>query len=377
MHLKSILLIILLTLLYGACKPKEYTLDRQDLFTVQLGVLEDEIDFFDRSQQRLIHRNGFVLHNGFFYVYNSSLGKVMKFSNNGDILALLYTPRLNIPLQRLLGDRVWDHNFNELEQVEISHNSYIYAVDHTFIKESGLFSDITPKRIIKVFNERGEYLYFLGQTGIAGEPFTFIDTLVPTANGMAVITREDDQWRIYHFSNSGELLTVSIDINAAILSSNLQDIIYITDIKLSENGLIAYINATHVHDNKNESVIYIFHTIENDIIGKLALPALHGVYPYTVLGSDYLQRIYFYAFNFKENTYHIMIYKSNQDNSNLQKEEEITLRLPDDGILPLMSQLYLARNGMIASMSIHERHVTFSWWRTDQVGSIMRVATDE
>ncbi|NIZ40938.1 hypothetical protein PVA45_05420 [Entomospira entomophila] len=374
---KPTLLTIACIALLSACKAKEYTLDRQDLFTLQLGVLEDEIDFFDRNQQRLIHQNGFVLHDGFFYIHNSNLGKILKFSNNGDILALLYTPRLNIPLQKLLGDRVWEHNFNQLEQIEVSHHSHIYAVDHTFIQESGGFNNIIPKRIIKVFNERGEYLYFLGKTGVAGDPFTFIDTLLPNKNGVAVITREDDEWHIYQFSNTGELLLESDTINPTLLHPETEEIIYITDIKLSENGEIAYINATYAQSHKNEAVIYILNLLDNQIMGKVTLPALIGEYPYTILGSDYLQRVYFYAFNFKENSYHIMIYKPSHESSALQREEEITLRLPHDGILPLMSQLYLAKNGMIASMSIHERHVTFSWWRTDQIGSIAKVSINE
>lgn len=366
--MKKIFVICIFFLL--SCSGQKHSLQRQDLFSLSLGVFEDEIDVFDRSQQRLAYPLSFVMNQGFFYVSNASLGKIMKFSNNGDILSLLYTPSLNIPFQRIIEEGIREHNFNDLDRIEVDQNGYIYAIDKTFVEENSL-QQVQNRRIIKVFDEKGNYLFFLGKNGISSQPFSYIHSLnLDNNNNLIVISREEESWFISYYNNKGQLLYNFEPLTAKNLSNQNNKEIYINDITVSSLDFIAYIHTNELNDSSNKTTIYYYHFNNKEILGYTHIDDLSATYPYSLLGTDAFGRLYVYSLDFTKNYYDILVYKSKNNFTELQKIEKINLLFSDKEITPLLSQIYLAKNGMISSMALYDRFVEFSWWRTDQLFTI-------
>lgn len=84
------------------------------------------------------------------------------------------------------------------------------------------------------------------------------------------------------------------------------------------------------------------------------------------MGNDREGNIYFYAFDFMNSVYKILLYSPKGGLNNLELTQEFNLLLPISDFPTLHSQLFLATNGLVGVMSIENRFAQFSWWRTDQ-----------
>ncbi|NIZ19122.1 LIC_12708 family protein [Entomospira culicis] len=361
---KRLRLLLLSGIFLLSCKVKEYTLDRQDLFQLQLGVFEDEMDFFDRNQIRLTSSSGFVIQDGFFYVYNSNLGKIMKFSNNGDILSLIYTPSLNIPLQKIIPEGTVQHNFSQIELINVDASGRIYVVDRTLTQEK-YNARGAHRRIIKVFSDKGNYQYFLGENGVSGEPFPFVRSIHFSLKDEAtIISRDEESWFINRFSSQGEVAYIADPITESLFSSE-DSSVYINEIHPSPlNPDILYINTSDFLTSTNTIILY--HVVDQIILDKIKIEPLNQTFPYSILGNDREGNIYFYAFDFMNSVYKILLYSPKGGLNNLELTQEFNLLLPISDFPTLHSQLFLATNGLVGVMSIENRFAQFSWWRTDQ-----------
>ena len=89
-----IFIFILMSFLFiMSCKEQEYEkIYPEELFTIGLGKLEDQIDLFQVRGSNTSRKNDFYVKDGMFYIANSNSLKIMQFSSYGDLFFILYNP---------------------------------------------------------------------------------------------------------------------------------------------------------------------------------------------------------------------------------------------------------------------------------------------
>jgi len=71
------------------------TLQTEELFSIPIGTMEDQFDFFISNRSPFIAENLIFLNDRLFYVVNGNAAKVMQYSPYGFLMLLLYNPNLN------------------------------------------------------------------------------------------------------------------------------------------------------------------------------------------------------------------------------------------------------------------------------------------
>lgn len=207
-------LLLTALLLVSACTVGSVSrLEREALFELELGKLDDQIDFFQLETSETRFRNRIVSRDGRVYISNGNSGKLMEFTGYGDLLVLLYDPFVNpqpvLPVadnEETFTRRAISHRFNDLGEIAVTTGRGVLIEDRLrsggdYDEELGVY---LRSRILR-FNA-GQYVEYLGQEGIGGSPFPHIEDLQVTANDeIVVVTRTDAGRRVYWYSAQGEL----------------------------------------------------------------------------------------------------------------------------------------------------------------------------
>lgn len=191
-------------------------LKREDLFSLRLGKMEDSVDLFQIDGIKSTHKNRLFMRNGIFYISNGNSGKIMEFSSYGNLLGLIYNPQDN-PKPVLMGEEnnqgrlsnkmAVPYTFSELGDIAVARSGLLYAEDLTPEHRRS----IDPKlgavlnHIILRFNSHGQFLDYLGQEGIGGSPFPYVESIHTTvADDLVVVCRTTRQWLIYWYNANGQ-----------------------------------------------------------------------------------------------------------------------------------------------------------------------------
>ncbi len=201
--------------LLSACGESEVRrLDRDELFSLELGKLDDQIDLFIAADGRGSLRNRIFARDGRIYLSNGNASKVMEFSGYGDLLVLLYNPIANpqpilptsnggLPVTR----RAVAHDFHDLGEIAVGENRTVLVEDR--LSENGEYDEEhgvqLRSRVLRF--EAGRYVDYIGQEGIGGTPFPYIETLEVTESGEIVVVSRNTRGRhVFWYSREGELL---------------------------------------------------------------------------------------------------------------------------------------------------------------------------
>mgnify|MGYP005836211385 FL=1 len=210
-------LLTILSIVFWGCKQSSPTvLEREELFTITLGKLEDQLDLFYITESPYQVQPSLWAQEGRFYLSNNPSAKVMVFSSYGDLLALFYNPEKNPPppvqyLEEKGGAvsnrKLFPYAFNQIGKIAVTPKGSVYIEDKlptersVFEKELGVLLNGIVLRF-----ENGEYRGYLGQEGMGGTPFPFIERLqVTQAEDVVVICRTPTLWIVYWFSPDGAL----------------------------------------------------------------------------------------------------------------------------------------------------------------------------
>ncbi|MBR5672045.1 MAG: hypothetical protein IKX02_01220, partial [Spirochaetales bacterium] len=91
--MKKLILVLTLLSLLACSRNADVELEKKTMFTLPYGVLDDELTPLAASKV--------AMNDGFFYIIDSSLAKMMKFNSYGDLLLLQYNQEKN-PTQILV-----------------------------------------------------------------------------------------------------------------------------------------------------------------------------------------------------------------------------------------------------------------------------------
>ena len=208
-----------LCLILAGCNDRRtIDLPMKSLFTLSIGKAEDELDLLELPGVPSTYKTTLFMRDGLFFIGNGEANKVMEFSSYGDILSLLYNPESNprpvlltSPLSTgsLSTREAHPYPFRRVGAVVATQNKMVLVEDRVpeerqeYDAKLGAVLD----GVVLRFSENGTLIDYLGQEGVGGTPFPYIERLQSDSRGdIIVITRVPKEWIVFWYSSTGELL---------------------------------------------------------------------------------------------------------------------------------------------------------------------------
>lgn len=219
--------LLLVVLLFISCGGEQVqTLEQQKLFSIPIGKMEDQLDVFYDGASSFDDKIRVVMQDGIVFIANGRGKKVMEFSSYGDILSLYYNSEYN-PMPVLLSDARTDGEvssrlalsfpFLEVGEIAVTPSGLLMVEDSIpqnraeYDQERGAYLN----RVVRRFDLSGAYIDYLGQEGIGGTPFPYIEAIhVSSSEEPIVICRAEESWIVFWFNREGQLkyeVTIPLD----------------------------------------------------------------------------------------------------------------------------------------------------------------------
>ena len=372
------------------------SVEREDLFTLQIGKLEDQIALFNLEGDKGIRRTGIAMQNGLFYISDGNGNKILRYNSYGDLLFMIYNEDTNPPPLTLRplseGNLVtrWAISYPLLEPGEITVDSrnHIYVRDllpyekHSFDTESKALLNST----ILHFDAEGKFVESLGREGIGGSPFPIIEGLYNSVRDeLAVVCRLPDGWDVYWYNSEGTLLFV-IQFSSDILPipPDRDNVFPSLDmIAVSPDSRTLYVKVDYYRNTYDEStnmrtgidqdssVIWIMN-IESGLWEKYVdVPFFEYTFMeqnrrvtsrmlYSMLGVIKNGRIF--LFFPVEGGYSILIIPS--EPGALGEQHQGFIRVDDEELQ--FNVFNLSADGILSGLLVDDWQVKLVWWRTDK-----------
>jgi hypothetical protein len=369
---------------------------REDLFTLDIGRLEDQIALYDLTGDRGIRRTDLAMRDGLFYISDGNGGKIIRYNSYGDLLFMIYNEGTNPPpltLKPLEGDSIvtrWAVPYPLLENGEIAVDSrkHIYVRDrlpserHSFDPESKALLD----SIILHFDADGRFVEYLGQDGIGGSPFPKIEGIFSSLRDeLAVVCRIPTGWNVYWYGSGGTLLFLVQLRSDAIPIPQDRDMVIpsLNGIAAAPDSRKLFIKVDYYRDTFDEStatrtgnepdssVIWIMDVESEGYEKTLEIPFFEYTHmeknrrvtmrmPYSLMGVIRNGRIFFYFP--VENGYSLLIMDPESGSNGEQWRGFIQV----DNTELQFNAFDLSSEGILSALLVDDWQVKVVWWRTDQ-----------
>jgi hypothetical protein len=202
----------------AACRPRAVEeLPREELFSLGIGKMDNQVDLFQLRGQGYAQKIGLYMRDGLFYVANSSAGKVMELSSYGDLIFLLYDPRTNPPPVSFSSEssdslaatrKAVAYPLVSIGELAVDSSKRLYLED-TVVQERQVTDSslgVLLSRVVLRFDRHGKLLDFIGQEGVGGTPFPYIESLYVTGRDeLVVVSRTPRAWLVYWYTAGGSL----------------------------------------------------------------------------------------------------------------------------------------------------------------------------
>ena len=222
---------VLWTLVLSGCGNKQTgSVDREELFTLGIGPMEDQIALYNLQGGRGIRRTGFTMRDGLFYIADGNGGKIVRYNSYGDLLFMIYNEETN-PEPFSLKINVtedeqairWAHSYplEEPGWIAVDSRKHIFVEDRMPVESHRIDTDTKAllDGVILHFDQDGRFINYIGREGLGGSPFPRIVGLSTSASDeLAVICRIPDGWNIYWY-NSSLMLIFLVKITSADIPS--------------------------------------------------------------------------------------------------------------------------------------------------------------
>lgn len=191
------------------------SVEKETLFDLNYGNFEDELNVFSLSNAAAV-RTALSMRDGFFYILNGESRKIMEMNSYGDLLALYYNEEIN-PRPSFYDSSgslnstraAVAYAFNEPSAIAVDSRKYLYAVDTLPLErqETDVRTNQSLSQIIVRFDEKKQYMNYIGQQGPGGTPFSHIKNIFTTErNELVVLCNAASGVIVYWFSADGFLL---------------------------------------------------------------------------------------------------------------------------------------------------------------------------
>lgn len=187
---------------------------REQLFSLGYGKAEDQVDLFQTSGALTPLKTRFAMREGIFYLANGAGSRITRFSSFGDVLSMLYNPDHN-PEPLLLkaqadkgaaGRRAIQYPFRALGEIAVDTRQNIFVEDRLPVERRVYDKDLDAMldHVVLRFDKDGNSLDYLGQDGVGGTPFPFIENIYVTASDdCVVVAMTQTNWLVDWFDPKG------------------------------------------------------------------------------------------------------------------------------------------------------------------------------
>jgi len=386
--------ILLSLVLTVSCGNNQFgSIEREDLFSLEVGPMEDQIALYNLEGTRGIRRTGFSMRDGLIYIADGNSGKVVKFNSYGDLLFMIFNEeknpapinlKTNVSEQEQATRWAYSYPLEEPGWITVDSRRHIFVEDRLPVqaRRSDYETNSLLDGIILHFDQDGRFINYLGREGIGGSPFPRIVGLSTSQKDeLAVICRLTDGWDIHWYNSSGALLyLVKIPSNLVPVNPEWpQAMAIIESIAASLDSRSLYIKVDYYRDTFDlstntrtgsepiNSLLWIFNIEDGTYVTSLEIP-LYEIKEegqasgtrvfYSFLGVSRNEKALFY---FPVETGYTLL--SVDTNSRVHRRGNISFT--NDEIR--YNDFFLSPEGILCAMLADSFNVKLVWWRTDKL----------
>jgi len=369
------------------------SVEREDLFTLEIGPMEDQIALYKLDGTRGIRRTSFTMRDGLFFISDGNSGKIVRYNSYGNLLFMIYNEETN-PAPITLKSNIHDdeqatrwaftYPLEEPGWITVDSRKHIFVEDRLLQQERR--TDAETKAvldgIILHFDQNGRFINYLGKEGIGGSPFPrIIGMSVSARDELVVICRIPDGWDIFWFNSSGSLLyLVKISSNVIPTLPDWADALSIIDsITPAPDARKLYIKVDYSRDIFDQSTntrtgsepvssyLWMLNVEDGTYTGSVEIPLYEVIENgrpagikvfYSVLGAARNGQVLFY---FPVETGYSLLFVD----TNSRDHRRGYIQFSMDELR--YNDFFLSVDGILSAMLADNFNVKLVWWRTDKL----------
>jgi hypothetical protein len=385
-------------LCFNACSRGDVTsIAREDLFTLDIGRMEDQIALYNLEGDNGTKRTDFTMRDGLFYISDGNGEKISRYNSYGDLLFMIYNEETNpqpLTLKTNIEDSAkvtrWAFSYplRRPGEIVVDSRKHIYAEDnlpydrHSVDVESKALLD----NVILHFDADGRFIEYLGQEGIGGSPFPRIIGLYSSVRDeLVVVCRLPTGWNIYWYDSTGILLYLVHLKNSAVpvppdwpsVSSSVDAIMASPDSRRLFLKVDYYRDIfdestnTRTGNEPDSSVLWIMNVEDGSYTGHIEVPffeyaftenghTVHSRTLYSMLGVMRDGGVFFYFP--VEAGYALLFLNTNSGSGGEQRRGFIQVN--NDELQ--FNTFDLSADGILSALLVNNWEARFVWWRTDK-----------
>lgn len=397
--MKRILLfsIILLILFVSGCSTERAdTLDRVKLFQIDIGKMEDQLDMLQLRGTTTRHKTRVLMRNGLFYLANGNSAKIMEFTSYGDLLSLYYNPEENPEPFLLKGTdvegqvsnrRAFRYPFKEIGEIAITSDKTLLVEDRAPSVQEEFDEEIQAmlNRVVLRFDSNGNMIDYIGQEGVGGTPFPYIESIQATSSDeFVVICRSIRHWITFWFDPQGSLMykaiisrdSLPVPQGSGLLSSlgsmypDVDEHILYLKIDYFGNGDPQESGAkrnVHFHYSR----IWWYDLEKEKFTGWVDVPVksedfklsdfdekkeIRGLYEFLGTSGN---NVFFLMTHHRDELFELILL--NREGSVITRN---FIEIPEQSVAYRV--FHLSPSGVLSALLVHEYSADIVWWRTDR-----------
>jgi len=389
---KFLFLPVISFLFFASCvNNSNNSIERENLFSLEIGPMEDQIALYSLDGDRGIRRTGFTMRDGLFYISDGNSGKIVRYNSYGDLLFMIYNDEKNpapISLSTISEDEqatrwAYPYPLEEPGWIAVDSRRHIYVEDR--LPQADQRYDADAKAlldgIILHFDQYGRFINYLGREGIGGSPFPrIIGMSTSIRDELAIICRIPDGWDIFWFNPSGALL-YNVKISSSVIPM-LQDwpeaLASVDSITACPDSRRFLLKVDYSRDTFDEStntrtgsepissVIWTLNVEDGSYLGSVEIP----LYELTDNGRSMNIKVFYIMLGTAQNGKTLLYFPVENGYSLLyadtftREQRRGTIQFSNHELR--FNDFYLSTEGILCAMLADNYNVKLVWWRTDR-----------
>jgi DNA-binding beta-propeller fold protein YncE len=400
-----------LLLMLPGCTARDTTLKREDLFTLDIGRLEGEIDLYSDPALRQGQKSSIAMTDGLFYITNSAGRKITRYNSYGDLLFMIYNEETNPPLLDLqaIGGMTqaitrWAiaYPLQNPGAIAIDSRKNIFVADrltsdrHRYDKET----DILYDTLLLHFDANGQFVEYLGRQGKGGSPFPYIERIYLSQNDdIVVVSKTGSDYIVYWFSSNGILQHEILFNNNAVpfpedglsgadkgvagTAKREKLLVSLDGIAIAPDEKIIYVKANYYRELFDETTgilsgsvpdgcsLWFFSVDRNRYVDETKIPFYEN--SATINGRRGNETLFYTMLGALGNREVVFFFPATNGYSILSLKAGETTRQRKRGFIDVSveeleySDFNLSSNGIISALLSTEWEAKVVWWRTDML----------
>jgi hypothetical protein len=380
----------ILVVLLGSCaRLVAPVLEQNELFSLSYGTMEDEVELL-LDGGAVDRKTSIVMRNGLFYVGSGYGNRIMEFTSFGDLLTLYYNPDQN-PRPVMLEDstlpnqatnrRAFAHSFNNVGEIAVNSQNMLIVEDQVPDRVSQFDDELGVRlnRVLVRFDSDGQQTDYIGQEGVGGTYFPYIQQMMVTANDdIVVVAVAPPRVIVFWYDSEGVLLRklemtnddlpVAADMNARPLLESVYP---------DQNLRRLYVKVNYYLLGQDDtgfgrlmSRVYWIDMATGEYDGFVEVP--RNTRQDSVFGSSDEEEFYYELVGTASGEHLFLLSQESTTETQLlilqtsgQVVRRRTLQIDYDEVL--IRELHLSHTGILSALLATPDSVDVVWWRTDRL----------